>query len=162
MLDASGPDIVVAIETWLDFTIHGSERQIDGYTISNCDRPRGKHKGVIIVVASHITASAISVKNKTPLALLWIKMHYKFQPNIMLGGVYLPHSADKTSWVHIQYAIERLKFGKVPNIEYSEEISITPVQTSWTRQPSPTANHVAQHNAFLDILTDYGQTQTCK
>ena len=59
LLHLTGPDVVIATETWLDGTIRNSELESDSYTIYMRDRKTGINGGVMIAINSSITSTEV-------------------------------------------------------------------------------------------------------
>lgn len=62
MINTAKPDIIIATETWLDYSVGNAELESEAYSIYRRDRKSDKYWGVLIAVNSSITSTEVNIK----------------------------------------------------------------------------------------------------
>lgn len=88
---ASQPDIVCIVESWLEHEIHNDEVSIDGYDVVRSDRNR--HGGGVLIYISKALTYKVLYSGDHELELLVISVSNIFDRCICLGVLYRPPNA---------------------------------------------------------------------
>lgn len=122
-ISASGYDLIVFTEHWLNDNFHNSEYFDDSYFVERVDRNRTDKKwggGALIAIKNHISyVRRLDLERELPFENIWVelKSNSKSQ-NIFINSVYIPPRTNFVQYEKYYDAISEIICAREPNAKY--------------------------------------------
>ena len=156
ILNSIGYDIVTGTESWLTNNIKDNEIFPPGYTIYRIDIETGQRGGGVFIAINKDLVSTRYQSAETQCEIVWAKIEIKSCKPLLIGSYYRPHASDAESLAQLDESLTRLP--KNCYIWLAGDMNLPGIEWPST-SIKPNCTSPAQHNLFIDTLTDHGISQ---